>query len=293
MVLRLLATAEQLRQAAPAREAIPARPLLQHDPSPTQIIELPRQSTGRRLAVIAACVIVASAGAASFFVMRRSAPVAPAPAGHALTNANASAAAEKAPPETIVFGDDTPYVVTVRSQADQAKDEAPVLEEQVQADAAPVPERTFVPPPAEPLRAAKDDVVLAAPNLPLQSSTIAAAQPLPVPVAGAPVVPAFKPKPAPTSVVIGGKLEPPQLIHRVQPVFPEAARVSQTEGRVRFRATIAKDGTVKNLRRISGSVILAGACEMAIRQWVYRPAVVDGRPVEAETQIEINFRIAQ
>jgi protein TonB len=58
---------------------------------------------------------------------------------------------------------------------------------------------------------------------------------------------------------------------------------------VRFTALIAKDGTVQNLRLISGPPMLVQAATEAVKQWVYQPALLNGEPVEVTTQIEVNF----
>ena len=56
-------------------------------------------------------------------------------------------------------------------------------------------------------------------------------------------------------------------------------------------ATISRDGTIENLHVISGHPMLVGAAVEAVRQWRYRPYLLNGQPVEVETQIMVNFTI--
>ena len=67
------------------------------------------------------------------------------------------------------------------------------------------------------------------------------------------------------------------------------AREQRVQGTVRFIATIGTDGKVKKLERINGNPILVKAAADAVRQWLYRPALQNGVPVEMTTQIDLNF----
>lgn len=81
-----------------------------------------------------------------------------------------------------------------------------------------------------------------------------------------------------------------QLIHRVEPVYPRIAILTGIQGEVRLHAIIAKDGTIQSLSVSSGHPILAQAALEAVRQWRYRPYVLNGHSVEVETFITVNFR---
>ena len=61
------------------------------------------------------------------------------------------------------------------------------------------------------------------------------------------------------------------------------------QGKVALQATIAKDGSVRNVKVLSGSAILARAASDAVRQWKYRPYMLNGQPIEVQTEININF----
>jgi TonB family protein len=79
------------------------------------------------------------------------------------------------------------------------------------------------------------------------------------------------------------------LIHKVEPVYPEAARQANVQGVVVLNAVIAPDGTVVDVRRVSGPAALAPAAMDAVKWWRFQPYRVNGQPVEAETTIAVEF----
>jgi protein TonB len=60
-------------------------------------------------------------------------------------------------------------------------------------------------------------------------------------------------------------------------------------GAVQLQATISRDGTIENLRVVSGPALLQAAALEAVRQWRYRPYLLNGEPVEVETTINVDF----
>lgn len=82
------------------------------------------------------------------------------------------------------------------------------------------------------------------------------------------------------------------LIRKVQPVYPPLARQARIQGTVLLQAEISKDGTIENLHLISGHPMLAPAAIEAVKQWRYKPYVLNGEPVEVETQITVNFTLS-
>lgn len=80
------------------------------------------------------------------------------------------------------------------------------------------------------------------------------------------------------------------LIKRVQPVYPPSALSMHLQGAVELLATIGKDGSVTNLKQISGDPSLGRAAMDAVRQWKYRPYLLNGEPLEIQTQITVNFK---
>jgi protein TonB len=82
------------------------------------------------------------------------------------------------------------------------------------------------------------------------------------------------------------------LIRKVQPTYPPLARQARIQGTVLLQAEISKEGTIQNLRLISGHPMLAPAAIEAVKQWRYKPYILNGEPVEVETQITVNFTLS-
>jgi protein TonB len=100
------------------------------------------------------------------------------------------------------------------------------------------------------------------------------------------------PKPEPQSKPVRiSTMNPGNLIHQVQPVYPQTAVTTRTEGAVTLTAIISKSGEIESLRVISGHPLLVEAAREAVSRWRYRPYILNGEPVEVETQITVNFRL--
>jgi protein TonB len=82
------------------------------------------------------------------------------------------------------------------------------------------------------------------------------------------------------------------VIRKIQPNYPPLARQARIQGQVVLQAEISKDGTIQNLRLISGHPMLAPAAIEAVKQWRYKPYFLNGEPVEVETQITVNFSLS-
>jgi protein TonB len=156
--------------------------------------------------------------------------------------------------------------------------------------------RQFTPPPvSQPSSEAKSAVVLDAPAA-IPGAAAIASSPIGVPASvadiGVPPVnaaPPAKPVSAPTPVRAGGDLQPGALLKKVNPVYPSILQLSNVRGIVRFTGTIGKDGKIHDLQLVSGNKALVQSAIDAVKQWVYRPTMLNGEPVEVITQIEVNF----
>jgi periplasmic protein TonB len=82
------------------------------------------------------------------------------------------------------------------------------------------------------------------------------------------------------------------LLRKIQPAYPPLARQARIQGSVLLQAEISKEGTIQNLRLISGHPMLAPAAIEAVKQWRYKPYILNGEPVEVETQITVNFTLS-
>jgi TonB family protein len=83
------------------------------------------------------------------------------------------------------------------------------------------------------------------------------------------------------------------LIHKVEPTYPSQALHDRVQGSVILRALISKEGTIEDLQVISGDPLLTGAAIDAVKQWRYRPYILNGDPVEIDTTIIVNFTLSQ
>lgn len=121
----------------------------------------------------------------------------------------------------------------------------------------------------------------------------------PKPVENPPAASAAKPVPpqpaaAQTSeqpIRVGGQVQEAKLIKRKDPVYPPLARQARLQGVVRLQAVIGPDGRVEQVEAVSGPPLLRQAAIDAVKQWVYQPSLLNGRPVRVTTQIEINFTL--
>jgi periplasmic protein TonB len=86
-------------------------------------------------------------------------------------------------------------------------------------------------------------------------------------------------------------LESAMLIHRVEPIYPPLARQIHREGQVELHAIIATDGTIQSLQVVSGDTLFLQSAVDAVRQWRYRPTVLNGQPVEIDTYITVIYTL--
>jgi periplasmic protein TonB len=96
----------------------------------------------------------------------------------------------------------------------------------------------------------------------------------------------------PTRVRVSSGVSSGLLIRKVSPNYPPLARQARIQGTVVLQAQISKDGSIQNLQLISGHPMLAPAAIEAVKQWKYKPYLLNGEPVEVETQVQVNFTLA-
>jgi TonB family protein len=83
------------------------------------------------------------------------------------------------------------------------------------------------------------------------------------------------------------------LVKQVQPVYPRAAIQMRIEGSVELMATIAKTGSISEVKALTGDKELARAAIDAVKQWKYKPYLLNGEPVDIQTQITVNFKLPE
>jgi len=101
------------------------------------------------------------------------------------------------------------------------------------------------------------------------------------------------PKVTPKRITVGGNVQAAHLVNRVQPVYPPLARQTRISGTVKLHAIIGKNGAVEQLQVVSGHPLLVQAALDAVRQWRYQPTLLNGEPVEVDTEIDVIFSLAQ
>jgi len=90
-------------------------------------------------------------------------------------------------------------------------------------------------------------------------------------------------------ITVGGSVQEARIERQVKPGYPPLARQARIAGEVRLEAVIGVDGTVQQLRVVSGHPLLSGAALEAVRQWRYRATTLNGKPVEVSTVISVRF----
>jgi protein TonB len=118
-----------------------------------------------------------------------------------------------------------------------------------------------------------------------QSSRLAPPRP-PEPKIAQPVKPAAEPTPR---VKVGSVVNMARLVRRIEPVYPPLARQARISGTVELTGIIGVDGRIRELQVLNGHPLLARAAVDAVRQWVYEPTLLNGKPVEVIAPITVNF----
>jgi len=100
------------------------------------------------------------------------------------------------------------------------------------------------------------------------------------------------PPPTPKRIRVGGSVQRANLINQTRPVYPPLARQARIQGTVKLTAIIAKDGTIEKLEVLSGHPLLIPAALQAVKEWRYKPTLLNGEPVEVVTQVDVNFTLS-
>ena len=112
-----------------------------------------------------------------------------------------------------------------------------------------------------------------------------------------PVAPTPPPLPPPPPIIKaepirqGGKVQAANLIHQVNPIYPPLARQARVQGVVVMEAVISKEGSIESLRVVTGHPLLNQAALDAVKQWKYRPTLLNGEPVEVITTVTVTFNL--
>lgn len=104
-------------------------------------------------------------------------------------------------------------------------------------------------------------------------------------------VPPPPPKPVKSNgpLRVGGRVQAPQLILKIQPTYPILAKQTRVQGDVLLDCVIDEQGNVTQMRLISGHPLLVQSAIDAVRQWKYRPTLLNGVPVAVEMEVTVKF----
>lgn len=100
---------------------------------------------------------------------------------------------------------------------------------------------------------------------------------------------AIVPAPHAPKVVRISHMDEGLLVRQVKPLYPSIAKLAGVQGTVVLQAVISRGGEIQSLRAVSGNPLLVQAALQAVRQWRYRPYLLNGAAVEVETEISVNF----
>ncbi|MCU1273554.1 MAG: peptidase BlaR1, partial [Bryobacterales bacterium] len=108
----------------------------------------------------------------------------------------------------------------------------------------------------------------------------ATSQPLPTPPNGV------------QRIRVGAAVQQSNLRQSISPVYPPLAKQARIQGVVRFNVIIGKDGHISNVTLVSGHPLLVPAAQEAVKQWIYKPTLLNGDPVEVATMVDVPFLLA-
>jgi protein TonB len=110
-------------------------------------------------------------------------------------------------------------------------------------------------------------------------------------ISGLVSMPSGVPQPGPETLKVSQGVSQGLLIKKVAPIYPPRAMKAHTQGSVQLLATISKDGDITNVKLLSGEPLLAHAAADAVKQWKYKPYLLNGQPMDIQTQITVNFTL--
>lgn len=108
-----------------------------------------------------------------------------------------------------------------------------------------------------------------------------------------PPSPAHYVEPTPQMLRIGGNIIAAQAIYHPAPFYPPLARMARMQGMVVLEAIIGKDGTVQDLKVVSGQPLLVRAALAAVKSWRYQPTLLNSQAIDVLTEIDVRFSLEE
>lgn len=97
----------------------------------------------------------------------------------------------------------------------------------------------------------------------------------------------------PKRIRVGGQVEAARAIFKPTPEYPPLAKMARIQGVVKLEAVISKDGTIQDLKVLSGHPLLVKSAMEQVQRWRYQPTLLNGEPVEVVTEIDVNFTLQE
>ena len=97
----------------------------------------------------------------------------------------------------------------------------------------------------------------------------------------------------PKRIRVRGQVEDAKVIFQPKAEYPPLAKMARIQGTVRLEAIIGRDGTIQELKFLSGHPLLVEAALEAVQRWRYQPTLLNGEPVEVTTEVDVNFTLAE
>jgi periplasmic protein TonB len=99
------------------------------------------------------------------------------------------------------------------------------------------------------------------------------------------------PAAAPARIKVGGDVQAASLTKQVTPAYPNIAKTAHVSGTVTLHAIISKDGSIEKLEYVSGPALLMASAMTAVKEWRYKPTMLNGQPVEVDTTVQVVFSL--
>jgi periplasmic protein TonB len=99
------------------------------------------------------------------------------------------------------------------------------------------------------------------------------------------------PAAAPARIKVGGDVQAASPLKQVTPAYPNIAKTAHVSGTVTLHAIISKDGSIEKLEYVSGPALLMTSAITAVREWKYKPTMLNGQPVEVDTTVQVVFSL--
>jgi protein TonB len=99
--------------------------------------------------------------------------------------------------------------------------------------------------------------------------------------------------PKPRMIRLGGQVIAAKGVYQPTPAYPPIALIARAQGTVMLQAIIGRDGTVQDLKVLSGPALLVRAAMEAVKTWRYQPTLLNGEPVDVLTEISVSFTLSQ